>query len=66
MNIDNDIGIINLWERIKEISTSCNTRVSLNDSFKFFDGKTCIGDYDTVDEAFAFICGYSIDHIKKL
>jgi hypothetical protein len=47
------------WERTKELAKLCNVTWQLRKDIAFFTVKgLSLGSFETVDEAFAFMCGY--------
>ena len=53
------------WERTKELAIECGVKWQLSDRIQLFDHKGMgLGHFNTVAEAYAFLCGYehSIKH----
>jgi len=47
------------WERTKEIAQACGVTWKVRDTIELYDAKGfSLGHQSTVDEAFAFLCGY--------
>lgn len=47
------------WERTQALATLCGVRIGLSDMISLRDKKGLgLGCFGTVDEAFAFMCGY--------
>jgi hypothetical protein len=47
------------WKRTEEIAALCGASWEVREGFKCFDHHGSImGHFETVNEAFAFICGY--------
>lgn len=50
---------VQVWERTKELAAVCNITFEVRDKIYFFNQhKVGLGGFDTVVEAYAFICGY--------
>jgi len=50
---------IQKWKRCEELAYQFGARIDVNEGFRLLDrGGTNLGVFGTVDEVYAFLCGY--------
>ena len=57
--MENDTCLLQKWQRINEIAEACDVAIELRSMIELTNKKGLfLGVFNTVNEAFAFLCGY--------